>query len=110
MDHCGEKHTFGMADADEGELQDAAEAIFGAKIGVIAPGEIGERAGGDAQPRTGGGLARKQLRRPGDQRWRESRHTGQRQANEAGALNQWVAVLLSLLELRVEPALAQSQR
>ena len=43
----------GMVEADEGELEDAAEALFGADIGMVAPAYVGKGPERDAQALAG---------------------------------------------------------
>ena len=43
-----------MVDAREGDAQRAQEGDLGAVVRMLAPGEVGQVAGGEAQPRRGG--------------------------------------------------------
>ncbi|MGA2044901.1 MAG: hypothetical protein ABSG83_16200, partial [Roseiarcus sp.] len=110
VDRRGDEHPLGMIEADERKLQEPAEALLGAQIRVVAPGDVGERADGDAQARIGWPLPGEEIRGPADQRGREIGHARQRQADELRAFDQRVEIALRLAQLRIEQAFAQAER
>ena len=53
----GDEDPLGMRDADERKLQQPAKALFGSEVRRVPPGDVGERANRDPEPRLGRGLA-----------------------------------------------------
>jgi hypothetical protein len=49
VDRCRDENPLSVIDADERKLQQPAKALLRAKIRVIAPSDVGERADRNAQ-------------------------------------------------------------
>ena len=109
VDGGGEAHALDMVEADEGELQQTFEAVAGLDVGMIGPGDVGEEAGGLAQPSFAHGLVPEQLRGPALQRLTETGDAGARHAEGAGPLDERIVLLLVLFEAAEKEAFAQAQ-
>ncbi len=99
MNRRGDENPFGVIDADERKLQQPPKTFLGAQIGMIAPGDVGQRADRDAQPRLRRRLAWKKIGCPWNQRGREIGHARERQADELRAFDERIEIALGLVEL-----------
>ena len=61
-----------------GKLQQPVEALLGLDVDMAAPGDVGERAGGEPQPPVGGRLAGEQAVGPARERGARTPAPGRR--------------------------------
>ena len=109
VDGGGKKHPLGVIQPDQWKLQQAPEAFRRPQTRLVAPGEVGQRAGGNPQAPFRRGLVREQPRCPLRQRGREGGHAGIRQSEGLRRLDQRIEELFGRAELRIEPAFAHAQ-
>ena len=103
----------GMIDADEGGVGDDVEALLAAIVGMRAPADIGEQAGGVPQPlsRSVSGRPTDSMNRlgPGQQLLAMAGRAGAQQVELLGRRDQRIEPLRRRVELSIEQALAHAE-
>ena len=107
-DHEGENHALAVVDPRERHMQDAREAVAGAIVGMIAPGDVGQHHGSPAQALAPGLVFGEQGRDPLLELFPRRAETRFARGDLGGAGEQRIERLLAIGQLAVEPALAQA--